>query len=39
MVGCRNGVAAQLLADAPSAHLTHCHGHVFSLAVHDMTSK
>ena len=36
MAGCRNGVAAQLLADAPSAHLTHCHGHAFSLAVHDM---
>ena len=36
MAGCRNGVAAQLLADVPSAHLTHCHGHAFSLAVHDM---
>ena len=32
----RNGVAAKLLADAPNAHLTHCHGHTFSLAVHDM---
>ena len=36
MAGCRNGVAAQLLADAPCANLTHCHGHAFSLAVHDM---
>ena len=31
MVGCRNGVAAQLLADVPSAHLTHCYGHTMHL--------
>ena len=35
MVGCKNGVATQLLAKEKRAVLTHCYGHALNLAVGD----
>ena len=33
MIGCKNGVATQLLAKEQRAVLTHCYGHALNLAV------
>ena len=35
MVGCKNGVATQLLAKEKRAVLTHCYGHALNLAIGD----
>ena len=35
MIGCKNGVATQLLAKEKRAVLTHCYGHALNLAVGD----
>ena len=35
MIGCKNGVATQLLAMEKRAALTHCYGHALNLAVGD----
>ncbi|XP_048583324.1 zinc finger MYM-type protein 1-like [Nematostella vectensis] len=39
MSGVKNGAATKIQAEVPQAHLTHCHGHALSLAVHDMCKR
>ena len=35
MAGIKNGQGVIIQREVPTAHLTHCHGHALSLAVHD----
>ena len=37
MTGIKNGLGVIIQREVPTAHLTHCHGHALSLAVHDTT--
>ena len=37
MAGIKNGLGVIIQREVPTAHLTHCHGHALSLAVHDTT--
>ena len=39
MVGCKNGVATQLLAKEKRAVLTHCYGYALNLAVGDLMKQ